>query len=98
MCCPRFTEANIPGGYANPTKDSDAKGPYVRMLKDLDVSADGQQIVLNLLESVLSDLHVSITVDGLDEEEDDDEEESDVAAFIKLLRARANLHFSSAGA
>ena len=44
------------------------------MLKDLDVSAsaDGRQTVLNLLESVLSDLHVSITVDGLEEEDEGD--------------------------
>ena len=87
----RFSDVGIPGGYVNPEGETpEAKGPYVRTLKDLDVTADAdKQKIAEVLECALHDLSVRVTVDGLDE----DDEESAAAQFIEELRRRAHLHF-----
>ena len=91
--CSRFTSAGVGGGYTNP--DGEDKGPYVRMMKDLDVSKDDdKQRVLEILGGgVLNELSVRVIVEGEEIEED-----SAVEKFIEQLKERAHLHFYAAGA
>ena len=75
----------------NPEGDTpEAKGPYVRTLKDLDSSSEvDKQRVFEMIGVVLNDLSIRVKVDG----DGDLDESSDTAAFITELRARTNLHF-----
>ena len=94
----RFTDVGIGGGYVNPEGDTpEARGPYVRTIKDLDVTAEAdKQKVIEVLECALHDLSVRVTVDGLE----DLDEDTATAQFVEDLRStRPHLHFlSKAGA
>ena len=91
--CSRFASAGVGGGYTNP--DGEDKGPFVRMMKDLDVSKDDdKQRVFEILGGgVLNELSVRVIVEGEEIEED-----SPVEKFINQLKQRTHLHFYGAGA
>ena len=95
----RFTDVGIGGGYVNPEGDTpEARGPYVRTIKDLDVTAEAdKQKEIEVLECALHELSARVTVDGL---EDLDNEDTAAAQFVEDLRStRPHLHFlSKAGA
>ena len=89
----KFESGGAAGGYTNPEgKTPEEKGPYLRIMKDVDVSSEDKLRVHHLLTDCLSDLCMRVTVDG-DEELDED---SATASFIKELRTKSNLYFFSA--
>ena len=92
----RFASAGIAGGYANPEAETpEGKGPYVRTLKDLDLSKESErQRVLDMIGVTLNDLNVRVVIAG----DVDASDETAVASFVRVLRARSNLHFHAAGA
>ena len=81
----QFTQAGVGGGYANP--DSEDKGPYLRTLKDLDVTKVDKEQIFKILGDVLNDLAVRVVIDG------NVEEDSAVEGFITELKGLPNLHF-----
>ena len=82
----QFASLNVGGGYANP--DAEDKGPYVRTMKDLDVSKEeNRERIAEVLDSVLNNLACRLVVDG------EIEEDSPVEHYVSQLRQRPNLHF-----
>jgi hypothetical protein len=83
----QFTQVGIGGGWANP--DAEDKGPYLRTLKDLDMTKqeDKETLFKVLGEGVLNDLALRVQVEG------DIEDDSAVAEFIDQLKCLPNLHF-----
>ena len=62
---------------------------YVRTLKDIDVSTDEKNRILDLFTTVLNDLAVRVCI----ESNTDLDEDSAVEAFMKELRSKPSLHF-----
>ena len=83
----QFSQIGIGGGYQKP--DSEDKGPYLRTMKDIDVTkAEDKEKVFKLLgNGCLNDLAVRVLV------ESDVDEDSDVGKFITDLKGMPNLHF-----
>ena len=92
----RFSEAGIGGNYTNPEGETpEAKGPYVRPMKDLDCSKNEDvQKAKAVLAEALGNVCVRVTVD----QEEEIDEMSDAAIFVDGLRSTPNLHFAAAGA
>ena len=85
----KFQSKGISGGYANP--DSEDKGPYVRTLRDLDISqADERQRVFNMLgEEIFNQLAMKVQVDSSAGGHESDA----VSNFIQELKQYQHLHF-----
>ena len=62
---------------------------YVRTLKDIDVSTDEKNRILDLFTTVLNDLAVRVSI----ENNTDLDEDSAVEAFIREFRSKPSLHF-----
>ena len=88
----KFQAKGISGGYAHP--DQEEKGPYVRTLRDLDISqADEKQRVFDMLgEEIFNGLAMRVQVDSSAGGHESDA----VANFIQELKQYQHLHFHEA--
>ena len=87
----KFDAAGAPGAWMNPEAQSnEERGPYLRTLKDIDVSTEsGKASVAALLTDSLGNLCMRVAVDGTE----DLEEDCPTVCFIKELRSRLNYDF-----
>jgi len=83
----RFEVLGVPGGRVGASEN--AKGDYVRIMKDQDVSDSAVlDRISQVIEKVLKNLAVRVLVDGKCEAD------TPVAIFLASLRKRPNMHFA----